>query len=85
LISYTRYHFTAEERLMQKYNYPEFREHQAEHVKLAGQVEHFINDYAEGETQIDDKVMEFLKHWLVDHILNTDVAFGLFLSKAGLS
>jgi hemerythrin len=85
LVSYTKYHFTAEERFMHKYNYGETKEHEEEHRKLTSQVEQFLNDYSEGKTNIDDELFEFLKKWLFDHILQTDKKLGEHLGRFGLT
>jgi hemerythrin len=85
LISYTKYHFTAEERMMEKHNYLNLNEHRQEHHKLTEQVESFLSEYSEGKNHIDDDVFEFLKKWLFDHILVTDKKMGDYLRIRGLS
>ncbi len=85
LISYTKYHFTAEERLMEKHNYQQINEHKAEHHKLTQQVEIFLEEYSNGKSNIDDELFEFLKKWLFEHILETDKKMGDYLHGRGLS
>ncbi len=84
LISYTKYHFTAEERMMEKHNYPYFKDHKLEHEKLTEQVENFLEQYSTGKSSLDEEVFEFLKKWLFDHILVTDKNMGDYLNKRGL-
>jgi hemerythrin len=84
LISYTKYHFTAEERMMEKHNYPLFNDHKIEHEKLTEQVENYLERYSAGKTSLDEEVFEFLKKWLFDHILVTDKNMGDYLHKKGL-
>ncbi len=85
LISYTKYHFAAEERMMEKHNYLNLREHREEHHKLTEQVESFLNKYSEGKSNLDDDVFEFLKKWLFEHILITDKTMGDYLRIRGLN
>ena len=85
LISYTKYHFSAEERMMVKHNYQQFNKHKDEHQKLTLQIEDFLNEYSGGNSNLDEKVFEFLKNWLFDHILVTDKKMGEYLSMRGLS
>jgi hemerythrin-like metal-binding protein len=85
LISYTKYHFAAEERMMDKYNYQQFHEHKMEHQKLTEQVEIFLDKYSAGKGDLDDPVFEFLKKWLFEHILQTDKKMGEYLHIRGLN
>ena len=83
LINYTRYHFDNEEVLMLKYGYPDIENHKEQHKKLIKQVLD-ISDriLTEGESeQLGDDVFEFLKRWLVDHIINEDLRFRDFLPQ----
>lgn len=85
LLSYTRYHFTAEERMMEKHNYLKFNEHKLEHQKLTAQVEQFLDKYSKGACDLDDELFEFLKKWLFEHILETDKKLGEYLQIRGLN
>ena len=72
LINYTKGHFSSEERLMQRYNYPEYLQHKAEHDKLTAQVLAFQNDFSAGRTMLSIDLMLFLKNWLSHHIGQID-------------
>ena len=84
LLSYTKYHFTAEERLMEKFNYQQMIEHKLEHKKLTEQVEQFLESYSTGKVDLDEKLFEFLKRWLFEHILETDKKLGQYLRIRGV-
>ena len=72
LILYTKEHFRTEEQIMLKFNYPEFKEHKAEHEKLTEQVIKLQKEYKEGSSLITMDTMNFLKNWLIEHIEGTD-------------
>ena len=72
LIWYTKEHFRTEEQIMQKFNYPTFNEHKAEHEKLTEEVLKLQKDYKEGKSLITMDTMNFLKSWLINHIEGTD-------------
>lgn len=72
LIWYTKEHFRTEEQIMQKFNYPGFNEHKAEHDKLTEKVIKLQKDYKEGKSLITMDTMNFLKSWLINHIEGTD-------------
>jgi len=84
LLSYTKYHFTAEERLMEKHNYQQMNEHKLEHKKLTEQVEQFLERYSDGTSDLDEQLFEFLKRWLFEHILETDKKLGEYLHLRGV-
>ncbi|MFZ0456579.1 MAG: bacteriohemerythrin [Ignavibacteriaceae bacterium] len=72
LIWYTKEHFRTEEQIMQKFNYPAFKEHKAEHEELTEKVLKLQKDYKEGKSLITMDTMNFLKSWLINHIEGTD-------------
>ena len=82
LIDYTRYHFEREEEIYKKYNYQELEHHKQLHQDLIQQVLDISKELlSEGETEkVSDDFFEFLKHWLVDHILEEDLKFKDFLA-----
>ncbi len=84
LVSYTKYHFTAEERILQKYEYPDFIQHKMEHEKLIEQVNRFLDDYSRGEKDLNREIFDFLKKWLVDHILDSDKKYSTYLLMRGV-
>jgi hemerythrin len=80
LVDYTHSHFSDEERLMEYHEYPDGARHKQKHDDLARQVLDLRSRLAAGEPVMTDDVMQFLKAWLTDHILSTDMAFGSFLT-----
>lgn len=50
LIEYTSVHFSTEEKLMEKYNYPGYVYHKAEHDKLTKTVLEFENKFQQNST-----------------------------------
>ncbi len=84
LISYTRNHFAAEERLMQSHGYPDYAEHKKEHNALTLSVLDLQKEFQAGNVLLSQKVMNFLKEWLTGHIQGLDKAYGPFLRGKGV-
>ena len=85
LISYTKTHFANEERYMQTHAFPAFAAHKAEHDALAKQVLDVQAKFKGGATSaLSMEVMNFLKNWLIKHILGTDKSYGPFLNGKGI-
>lgn len=85
LITYTKTHFANEERYMQQHDFPGFTAHKAEHDALAKQVLAVQEKVKAGATAaLSMEVMNFLKNWLVKHILGTDKGYTAFLNAKGI-
>jgi hemerythrin-like metal-binding protein len=83
LITYTRTHFSHEERLMQESGYPGLDEQKRAHEALISQVMETQSKYRSG-TALSQEVMSFLKDWLVNHIQGMDKRYGPHLNKNGI-
>jgi hemerythrin len=85
LIDYTANHFAAEEKLLTAQGYPEFRQHKAEHDALVKQVLELRDKLEKGHITVSIETMNFLRQWLSNHILKTDMKYGPFLNSKGIS
>ena len=83
LILYIQIHFDTEEHLMTETNYPDETEQKKEHFALATRVGELYRRQLEGQPSVAIEIMDFLKIWLTDHILNIDKKFGTYLSNTG--
>lgn len=80
LYKYTREHFNAEEKLMQKIAYPEYQHHKKAHDKLLAQ----LNETSEAvhDKSLDlNELNHFLTDWLSKHILKADAEIGIFMKQ----
>ena len=82
LEEYTEYQFAREEEFMREYDFPGLEEHIAKHkmfVEWLHTVELTYRRSAESPFQISDLVNDFLRTWLVDHIMNEDMKYRDFI------
>ena len=82
LISATAWHFRHEERLMIKYAYPDYSAHRQEHEELIAGAGELRQKFLAAGRQATEEDIEFLEHWLVAHIIATDMKMGDFLVDA---
>jgi hemerythrin-like metal-binding protein len=82
LLQYTQNHFAHEEKILKKINYSDFDNHVAQHRKFENWV-----DLAKADFDVNQKseyainrILTFLKKWLMDHILEQDKNYGKFLT-----
>jgi hemerythrin-like metal-binding protein len=85
LADYTRYHFAAEEAMLQRTNYPGAKLHQMQHAQFVKQVEKFRQDLKAGQIGQSVQVLRFLKDWLTQHIKETDQRYSEHLLRYGMS
>lgn len=81
LIKYTAEHFKREEDEMKRINYPGALAHKQEHEKLVREVLDLQKKFNEGNALLTVKVSKFLKDWLLDHIMKTDMSLSVALKK----
>lgn len=82
LINCTIWHFSHEERLMLKYDYPDADEHKAMHKELILGARELQEKIAKANLGIADEDIEYLERWLTGHILSDDMKLGAYLAQA---
>lgn len=85
LIDYVGVHFSYEESLMQKHNYPGYAQHKKEHEAFVAKVSDFVEKQKAGKLMLSMEVMNFLKQWLKDHIMGSDKKYSPFLNQKGVT
>ncbi len=84
LTEYTRKHFSTEEELLVRAEYPQTVVHKEEHDGFIYQLIAFRNDFENGSEVVSTKIVEFLYGWLVKHILGSDKAYCASLHEKGI-
>jgi hemerythrin len=84
VVQYTKTHFATEEMLFRSYNYPKLAEHKKEHDDLAKKAVDLLTGVSTGKVVLTLPTMNFLKDWLTNHILKTDMAYRSFFVEKGV-
>ena len=84
MIKYAKEHFKTEETYMRKFNYPEYQYHKEEHNDFSFKVIAYHNRVIDGDYQIANQILEYLKRWFVNHIQKTDRKYTDCFNKNGL-
>jgi hemerythrin len=84
LITYSKAHFAAEEKVLLSYGYPDFLSHHSEHECLAYAVLELYQKIMSGEVRLNTFAVTFLKDWLREEILRADTKFAPFLKGKGV-
>ena len=84
LIKYTKSHFAAEEGLLRANQYPDLVNHKAEHERFTQTIVEFQDRFQRNEVAMTIDVMDFLKDWLVKHIMGVDKKYVPHLGVRGV-
>ncbi len=91
LINYASYHFTAEEKYFEKFEYSESDLHKEEHKNFIKQIDEFKKALDEGntlqyknDTPLSVDMVKFLKHWLNNHIMDFDKKYVPLFREKGV-
>ena len=85
LVEYTQFHFRHEEALFDGAGYLEAENHKRQHDVLAEQVIEVQARFKEGNLPAPSlEVMNFLKDWLYDHVLESDQKYTEHLNAMGI-
>ncbi len=85
LVEYTVYHFSTEEQLFKDHNYPGAKLHNNEHEEFVNKINYLKYQAQDGNLLITLKTLDFLKDWLINHVLGGDQEFGAFINELELN
>lgn len=83
LLEYAVVHFMTEEGYMEKYRYPELESHKAAHKDFRNKFYTLHKEFSEGKPVLTAEVVEYLRDWLKQHVLNVDQKYAPYLKRAG--
>ncbi|MCL2602463.1 MAG: bacteriohemerythrin [Treponema sp.] len=75
-ISYIALHFTTEEKIMQKIDDPDYESHKVAHDLFVKKVMEEEANFNRGVPNTPEIFMRFLRDWIADHIICTDIKIG---------
>jgi hemerythrin len=79
LVDIARRHFKTEEALMRTQDYPRLAEHHREHAVLLAELKAWTREIDAGSKSFTLETLTALKHWQIDHGLNSDRLFADYL------
>ena len=81
LVAYAQIHFQHEEILMGENDYPHLDKQREQHNDLITSIFKINEEFASDPSRASAETLQFVKHWLVDHILQEDMNIGDFLRR----
>jgi len=85
-VEYVRVHFSAEEELLRKINYPDFAAHKAQHEEFVRHILDSVSRFESGNRYEGlelVKLLSFFRNWLLEHIGVLDKNYATYAKKNG--
>jgi len=81
MVEYVRFHFTAEQEMLQCIKYPDYLKHKNEHDSLIKDILEAAKEYDEGRKFVPNQFVRTLKDWVFGHIAVTDRIYSMYVSE----
>jgi hemerythrin len=83
MLEYTRTHFTAEEKVLEKLAYPGLPEQKKEHAIFINKIVEMQQKLQGGSLTVSIEASQFLRDWLTNHIMVVDKKYSSFVTSHG--
>jgi len=87
MVEYVRFHFGAEQVLLQRIKYPDYQEHKKQHDILIRDILEAVNEHNKGEKFVPNQFVRTMRDWILSHIAIADMQYVLYIAdqkKKGL-
>jgi hemerythrin-like metal-binding protein len=84
LVKYGETHFSDEEQLMQKYDFPAYPQHKIEHDAYKTRISEYQKQYKTNPDIVAAETVRYLVSWWSHHIRHTDKLYSAFLNSKGV-
>ncbi|MDR0629599.1 MAG: bacteriohemerythrin [Treponema sp.] len=81
LVNYVTFHFSAEEKLMEKIGFPGLPEHKKEHENFVKKVLEDVKNFEQGKAIVPNSFVRYLRQWILTHIAQTDQEYGIYVMQ----
>ena len=79
MVEYVRFHFGAEQKLLEAIHYPDFPNHKKKHDLLVGNILEAVKEQKEGKKFVPNNFVRTLRDWVFSHIAIQDKQYSLYV------
>jgi len=80
MVDYVRFHFGAEQEMLQRINYPGYQEHKKMHDTLIKDILDSVKEYNYGKKFVPNQFVRILRDWILSHIALTDKQYVIYIA-----
>jgi hemerythrin len=80
-VDYVQYHFTTEEKIMARIDYPEYVSHKGQHQDFVRELVAEVQSFQAGKRFVPNMMVRYLRDWVLTHIAMTDKKMGLYITE----
>lgn len=84
MVEYANVHFETEEKYMRRLSYPGYQKHKTEHERFAEKAFELHKRSNSTGFVLTLEILNFLRHWLQEHILVIDKEYTKFFNENGV-
>jgi hemerythrin len=80
-VDYVKYHFTTEEKIMERINYPNLAVHRGQHQDFVRELVAEVQSFQGGKRFVPNMMVRYLRDWILTHIAVSDKQIGSYLME----
>ncbi|MDR3201357.1 MAG: bacteriohemerythrin [Spirochaetales bacterium] len=78
-VDYVKYHFGAEEKLLEGVNYPDITNHKNQHASFVMKILEDVKSFQSGKKFVPNVFVRYLKDWILSHIAYMDKQYAEYI------
>ncbi|MDR0569219.1 MAG: bacteriohemerythrin [Spirochaetaceae bacterium] len=80
-VEYVKFHFSAEEKILDRVKYPKICEQKQQHEGFVRKVLEEVKNFEGGKTFVPNQFVRFLRDWILSHIAMEDKKYAEYIFK----
>ena len=81
MVEYVRFHFSAEQKLLERIGFPDYKDHKMQHDTMVRNILDAAKDYNEGKQFVPNAFVRTLKDWVFGHIAVYDKTYAAYVAN----